>query len=86
MYHTERERMLVDRIREMEIEIVHAKRRNGIYSREMEKEASARLRQLEGRLQMLVFQLERLLREESVDPPDEIDGSKLVYHEHCYER
>ena len=86
MYHTERERLLLIRIRDTEIEIIDAKRRNGIYSREMERETSARLSQLEVRLQMLVSQLERLHREESVDPLDEIDGLKLVYYEHCYER
>ena len=86
MFHTLRERLLMDRIRVTEKKLIEVMGRSYIYSPKAEKEAAELQRRLEASLRMLKEQLEEELRRANPSyVPDEPGSTKLIYRVQCYE-
>ena len=85
LLHTERERLLMDRIHETQKKLIEVMGRNYLYSPKAEKEAAELQRRLEARIQILKDQLKKELhRANRSRILDEPGSTKLVYREHCY--
>ena len=80
--HSEQERILEDKIHDVEHRLIEVMRRGGIYARKSEKQLELLERELEDKLRILQTHRDKLIRKGVIDTSGTL---KLVKREVCYE-